>query len=264
MATRDRIIAATVTALCLASAIAASPLPPADSGSSLTVRPSDVSVGLFHHGARLEVEATVPAGDEIAIICSGGQGEVSLTTKGKALGLFWLNTGEVTLAHVPALYQVNTERSLCELARPAVRQELGVGYDAIEANVTSDRDADEERRIFDELVKLKEREGLYAEREDSVQHADLGGGLSRVSTTCWLPARTPFGSYQVDLYGFNDGDGTRLGSAQVAIRPVGLVAFTSVLAARHGLLYGILAVGVAIVMGLLTGVVFGRGGGKAH
>jgi uncharacterized protein (TIGR02186 family) len=264
MPARAWLLTVALTVVDLASAGAAAPPAAAGPAAPLAVHPADVPVGVFHNGTRLDVEATVPSSDEVAIVCAGHDGEVKLTTKGKALGLLWINTGEVTLDHVPALYEVNTEHTLCELARPAVRQDLGVGYDTVEARIASDRDESEELRVFHEFVKLKEREGLYAEREDSVQRADLGDGLARVSTTFWLPARTPFGSYQVALYGFKDGVGSKLGSVAVTVRPVGLVAFMSSLATHHGLLFGLLAVGVAIAMGLLTGVVFGRGSSKGH
>lgn len=264
MAFRAPSIGAALALVAVVTAGADQPPPAADTASTLAIHPVDLPVGVLYNGARLDVEATVPAGDAIAVVCTGEDGEVTLTKRGKALGILWINTGEATLDHVPAVYEVNTEQSLCELARPEVRQDLGVGYDALEERVVSDQDAREERSVFEEFVKLKEREGLYAEREHSVQLTDVGDGLARISTTFWLPARAPFGSYQVALFGFKDGVGSRLASAAVTVRPVGLVAFMSNLSREHGLLFGLLAVGVAIAMGLITGVVFGRGPAKAH
>ncbi len=260
---RGRVLLA-VTALVLLSLPVAAQEPPGGPAASLELEPTAIPVDVFHNGARLRVQGEVPVGYEIAVVCRGVDDTVELTKKGKLLGLLWMNVGEATLEHVPALYQVNTVHSLKEIAPPDVRRALGVGYDALEARVTSDQEAGEQSRLFGELIKLKEREGLFATREHAVQRTDHGAGQAAIATTFTIPARAPFGSYEVVLFGFRDGVGRKLATAQVGVHPVGLVAFMSSLARNHGLAFGLLAVGVAIAMGLLTGVIFGRGSKKVH
>lgn len=263
MRTRSLLVAAPLALLPLL-ATAQEPADAVAAASAVELQPADIPVGVFHDGARLRVEAQVPSSYQVVVICRGADGKVELNKKGKTLGVLWMKVGEAVLEHVPALYQVNTVHSLDELAPAEERRSLGVGYEALEERLASDQEEQETRRVFRELVKLKEREGLYAEREHAVRLTGRGGGLAHLETSFELPARAPFGSYEVTIFGFREGAGVQLGTAAVTVRPVGLVAFMSSLAEQHGLLFGLLAVGVAIFMGLITGVIFGRGAKKVH
>jgi hypothetical protein len=113
-------------------------------------------------------------------------------------------------------------------------------------------------------VKLKEKEGLYSTGMDGIRIEPGGGGTARVLCDLYLPARAPAGDYQVQLVGFESGAGRRLGSAALHIRRAGIAALIFTLAHRHGFLYGGLAVSVALVVGLSTGLVFGRGARHGH
>ena len=55
-----------------------------------------------------------------------------------------------------------------------------------------------------------------------------------------------------------------LQSRRFDLQMVGATKFISFLAINHGLIYGVLAVFIALVIGLLTGMVFGLGSRRGH
>jgi uncharacterized protein (TIGR02186 family) len=232
----------------------------------LTLEPSEVRAGMFFDGATVQVSALVPEGLGVAVSCVGPQGSVVLNRKGKALGLIWMNVGEVEIDGAPALYLLHTSGELGGLSTASSLASLGVGYAALEhrATIRGGPGDGEEGHLFREFVSLKESDGLYSTSEGSVESEPGTEGMVRVWTEFRLPAKTPPGEYQILAHGFAGEDGTLLGNAPLRVVQVGMAASIQNLATEHGLWYGILAVVVAIVVGLLTGVLFGLGSKKAH
>jgi len=68
----------------------------------------------------------------------------------------------------------------------------------------------------------------------------------------------------VELFGYHEGMGELLATGKVAVRSAGLANLIASMAQRHGLLYGILSVIVAIGAGFITGVAFSKASKKAH
>ena len=229
----------------------------------LIIEPDHIQVGFFYGGKNISVRADVPAGYHVLVIVKGKAQKLELKKKGKVLGFLWMNVGEVVYDDVPGLYILRSSSKLADLAPANVLQQMGIGYDALKANTVKDPD-DEAGRLFSELIKLKEGEAMYTTVEGGVRHAPMPGGREQIVTEFLLPPKAPVGEYLVELYGFQYGSGTLLGSGGITLERDHLMQFITSMAGHHGLLYGCLAVMIAIVAGLLTGVVFGRGKGRAH
>lgn len=223
----------------------------------LEIDPTRVDVGTFYNGVTVSVKGAIPAGYDAAVICVGKAGTVELKKKGRVLGILWMNVGEVVFESVPSVYVLSTSRSLAELASPPTLEDLRVGYGALESRATRFLEDGDQHGSFRELLKLKESERLYSYDEGGVRLGPEEGGAVPVSAQCFLPAKAPSEEYEVRLLVFKDGQGELLHVARLQVTPVGATAFISSLAERHGLLYGVLAVLFALVVGLFTGFVFG-------
>jgi uncharacterized protein (TIGR02186 family) len=235
---------------------------PASAGSpraAIQVEPGQVDVNLFFNGATVKVSGTVPGGRQVVVVCRGKGQKLELKKKGKVWGVLWMNTSELSYDDLPALYLASSSAPLTKLASPETLRRLGVGYNALAARATPGAPRDN----FSELTKLKHEEGMFAQREGVVKLRPGPGGALQVEAECRIPARAPIGTYRAEIFGFKDGEGELLASGSFGLKKVGLARFITSLAETRGLLYGIFAVGVAIVMGLLTGLVFGLKG-KAH
>lgn len=240
------------------------PAPEVGGAATLQVVPSTVAVHTFFNGATLRIEGVAPAADDLALVLSGPRGNVELKRKGKVWGVLWMNVGEVSFQDVPSVYMLASSRAVSDLATYDVRTRLGLGADALGAHCARTCAEQEGERLFAELVKLKQHEGLYGAAQEALLTTPGEGGRKRYSATFLLPARIPVGTYSVVLWGFRDGAGTVLAQGEVNVASVGVIHDIAALARSHGLLYGILAVIIALVTGLITGVVFGLGSKKGH
>jgi hypothetical protein len=243
---------AAAAALALAAtttALAAEPPGGAVPRAALEVAPRDIQVGTFYRGTRVHVEGVAPAGYRLALVCLGAEKKVELKRKGKVAQVLWMSVGDVSFEHVPSLYL-----SAYEPGEGAARAEPAAKYDHIEAQILpAGVDADT-RRLFRELVKLKEEEQLYSSAPPRLERG--AAGSRRIAADFWMPASAPAGTYEVRLLGERDGASEVLAADRLITRRAGLVSLVASAAEEHGLVYGILAVLVAIAAGFLTGVVF--------
>lgn len=270
VATRDRrafpMVFSLVTAT-LALVATASVSPPPASGETLLVDPPVVIARLFYHGQSVRVSGAVPPGHELAIVISdGARDPIELKIKGRIWGVLWANVGEMTLDSVPSLYLAATSTDLSKLGNAAVLDRLAVGYGALQSRsrVSPAGAADEERRLFMEFIKLKEREKLYAIDEGGVRLQPDGAGGLRFSADFFFPPDVPPERFDVRLLIFAEGGGSLLDRADILVTQAGLVAWISSLAQERGLVYGLLSVMVALAAGLLTGFVFDLGSKGGH
>jgi hypothetical protein len=229
----------------------------------LNIEPDHIQVGFFYGGQKISVRANVPAGDYVLLKVKGATRKLDLKKKGKVFGFLWMNVGEVVYEDVPGLYIIRSSYKLTDLAPANVLQQLEIGYDALKAKIVKAPDG-EAGMLFGDLIKLKEGEGMFNIVEGGIRHAPMPGGREQIATEFLLTPKAPVGEYLVELYGFKDGSGTLLGSGSITLEQDHMIRFITSMVGNHSLLYGCLAVMVAIVAGLLTGVIFGLGKGKAH
>ena len=225
--------------------------------ASLKVDPIEIGVNMFFSGETVHVEGTIPAGYEAAVLCSGEEGSVELKRKGKVLGFLWMSIGDVVFDNVPSFYVLNTSIPLADLAPAPVLEKLRLGYPALESTVVRLPKQAKFVGDFREFLKLKEGENLYSYDERGAKLAPGPGGAMQLSAECLLPTKAPWGEYEVRLFGFKAGMGELLRAERLHVAPVGVAARISALARDHGLLYGILAVVIALGVGLMTGFAFG-------
>ena len=255
MGARTARIVVGLIAVCLLPGLAA---PAPDSPGPLLVEPARVEVGLSFNGATLTVSARIPDGYEAAVRLSSGVERLELKQKGRVGGVLWMSVGDVVYEEAPVVYQLLTTAPLATLAPAAVLDEWKLGYATV--IVSADEIA---AGMFLDLITLKERGGLYVTREGGL-HVTRDDEGARVEGQFVLPASVRPGDYTLDLIGFSAGRPSRLGSTTVVVERVGTVRLMWSLAMTHGLFYGTTAVVIALVAGLLTGLLFRSKRNGAH
>lgn len=197
------------------------------------------------------------AGDEddfqLAIVVEGPPQDITTRRKGRFLGV-WVNREAERFQNVPSFYAVASTADIGEIAHRNVLDEYSIGLNHINLAVSgvsnvalSDRD--DFRRAF---VRLREETGLYSERETSIEF--LTDTMFR--TKIPLPANIPVGDYTVKSYLFNQGELVSETQQILAVAKIGFEQVTFELAQNYPLVYGVLAVILAIFTGWLAGVIF--------
>jgi uncharacterized protein (TIGR02186 family) len=230
-------------------------LPPAMSGAvegDLLLNPTSISIGSFFQGAELQVSAVIPGNSEAVIEVRGPHREEHLVRKGRRWGM-WMNAGDLTISDIPSLYFYAVTNPVLTTMPSAPW-----GFAALErqSQITGAVQPEGEPFFFRQFLALKESEGMYISEPGSIA-TELGPeGTRRLMKVFWLPARVPPGVYQVSVRVVQDGGIVVTKQQELQIAKVGLPSLVWTLAHEQAVLYGIVAVIIALVTGFLMGFFF--------
>ncbi|MCL4501919.1 MAG: TIGR02186 family protein [Deltaproteobacteria bacterium] len=225
----------------------------------LQVKPNLVEIGAWFRGQTVTATAMLPKGAEIVIEVMGQAADEHLMRKGRR-GALWMNVGEIDFQHAPSLYMVmSTNPKLLSAAPP----EAPWGFAALKRRATmsgmvTDQEKDE---FFEQFIKLKESEDLYASSKEPIKKSRAVGDLTPIEAKFRLPTNVKPGAYEVCLSVVQDGQVIAKNCQEIQVKMVGFPAMLSSLAYEHGATYGILAVIIAIITGFAMGFLFKGGGG---
>jgi len=254
-------IATSATALLLVSLWFWDASPVSAAALSLQVMPNTLPITESFRGAPLSISADITAGANAVVELKGDAHEAHLLRKGRRGGL-WMNVGEVEVHGAPSLY-------LAMSTDPEILASQGNqgrwGYPALQKKVEFSGVLPKggAALLFEQLVKLKEDEGLYGVFPGSLKKSIGSGGRAKVEGQFMLPSNLPPGKYRVTLSVVNSGSVLDKQSAELTVRMAGLTAIMASLAHEHALLYGVLSVVIAVLTGFIMGFVF-KGKGGAH
>jgi hypothetical protein len=235
-------------------------------GSYIDCSSNLIQVTAFFHGTWVKIHGRGPSGSRVFVEVVGEDEKEILMKKGRR-GPLWMNVAEVRIEGVPNLYLLlgHSETFLGTLSNKMdFRNGKNSGYGRLLQRVRisgSHVDEAEKAKLFEEFVNLKESESLYGILPNAIQVEPRRDG-DYFQGRFWLPPRVYPGDYEVRPLLVIGNEILQGPSAKIKVVRVGLPAILSSLALRQPVLYGILAVAVAMATGLLMGVVFRRRGGK--
>ncbi|MDP8916558.1 MAG: TIGR02186 family protein [Pseudomonadota bacterium] len=244
------------------------PTPPAISAA---LTDTSIQVTSSFRGARIVLYGAVfdplRAPHDVVVVVRGPEEPVRIVRKLRVAGL-WLNTPPATFRGAPGYYMAASTRPLAQIAGFAVRRRLRLGVENVfleEEQARSEtrygvpgvlvsplgQDYYDYRRA---VVRLKQREGLYAADSDAVRWVDQN--LFRADVA--LPAAAPTGRYEADIHLFRDGRQVALRTRTLTVEKVGVERVLYVFAHERPWTYGVVSVLFAIAAGWLASVVFRR------
>ncbi|WP_299479710.1 TIGR02186 family protein [uncultured Roseibium sp.] len=208
---------------------------------------------IFGQASDIDRRTSEPDDFQLAIVVEGPPQDITTRRKGRFLGV-WVNREAERFQNVPSFYAVASTADIGQIAHRTILDEYSIGLHHINLAVSgvsnvplSDRD--DFRRAF---IRLRQQMGLYSEREASIEF--LTDTMFR--TTIPLPANIPVGDYRVKSFLFNQGELISETEQTLAVAKIGFEQVTFELAQNYPLVYGVLAVVLAIFTGWLAGVIF--------
>jgi uncharacterized protein (TIGR02186 family) len=195
--------------------------------------------------------ATDGPGDVIAIV-RGPEQDVVVRQKRHLAGI-WINAHEVAFASVPSYYAVFGNRALDQIAPSGMRalHQIGINTVRLEPRDAT-RPAGEIATFRAALLNEEQHQGLYTEHPDSVSF--LGDRLFRANIS--FPANVPTGTYFVEVLLVRDGNVISGQTTPLVVSEIGLNADLNEFALRNALLYGLIAVAGAALLGWLASLPF--------
>ncbi len=242
---------------------------PVDSMVSVKAKhePNLIVIGTFFNGTQLTVSGKVAIENEVVVIIKGKQEELTLKKKGKALGLLWMNMGDVHFKNVPNLYILYSSKGLTELTASDAKtwEQLGIGFEYLKKEMEIEAPQGKRNDLAQEFLKLKQNHGLYASHPGEISFGQKSGTEKSFKATVRIPPRISPDEYQVQVMEIHNGIIVGNFMDQLKVEEQGVPAMISSMAFNHSLLYGFLAVLIAIAAGLVMDFFFGTGkGGGAH
>ncbi|WP_409360868.1 TIGR02186 family protein [Bartonella heixiaziensis] len=187
---------------------------------------------------------------DIVVSLEGQARSMVMREKKRNAGV-WINADSLIFKNVPLFYSMVTTREIEDITSAEGYKRLGLGLSYLLLQ-TDEQDQAKIQVFRDELIKLQKAKRLYNEEIGGVR---FGSG-TLFTAHFRLPANIPVGHYQVRAYLFRDGQ--FIDSTTTTLEIVKAhIAYTIFHAAhRNSLLYGFVAVLVAISTGFLCRLIF--------
>ena len=193
-------------------------------------------------GAVKRITPPPPGALRVAITVEGPRQAVTVRRKSRVAGI-WVNTNSAEITEAPSFYAVATSApweqvlSPQEDARWRISVEEAVGHAGAEETA---------RPAFAEaLVRVREEAGLYLTLPETVRLKES----TLFSTSVRLPANLVEGNYRVRIFLTRDGRVVDSYLAHIGVQRAGLERWLYRLSLERPLIYGLLAIAIAILAG---------------
>ncbi len=212
-----------------------------------------IAITTAFSGAQVVLFGASEPGSDVVVVVKGPARDHSVQRKDRIAGI-WMNAAEVVFEDVPVFYAIATNRPMEDIADPDVRRGLDLGLDVLNLRPVAGTSLDKgELASFRQaLIRNKQEVELYAREVGAVRF--LGDTL--FSTRIDFPNNIPPGSYDVEVLEIRDGQVVAAQSSVIAISKLGLEANLFEFAKGQPAMYGVVAILIAVVSGLLAGWVF--------
>jgi uncharacterized protein (TIGR02186 family) len=243
-----------VAALMCAGSAGAEQLTIALSTSEVKISSNFTGTNITVFGVIQRDAATVSrtTGYQVVTLMLGPPETVVARRKDRILGI-WINSASATFLQAPSFYAMNASAPIEQISSEATLRRLGLGF----ANVTFINEGAQfspgVREFREAFLRLKQQNGLFYE-EGGIDF--FGDSVFRA--TVRIPANVPVGRYTVLVYLFADNALLARADDRIDISKTGFEQFMFAFAGSQSLLYGVVCVALAVLIGWLGGVIFRR------
>jgi uncharacterized protein (TIGR02186 family) len=192
---------------------------------------------------------------DVIVVLDGMAQPLLVRRKSNVAGL-WVNTDAVGFESAPSYYAIVSTRPIEEIADTALLEKHAIGLEQVRlapaAKSVIDTQPAELKSFKDAVIRLKQKDGLYLKEDYAVIF--IGRGLFRSSLE--LPANVPVGPLTARVYLFREGELLSTFQSRVRLEREGIELWLYRFAMRQPVLYGLMAVIVAIAAGLIASTAF--------
>lgn len=227
----------------------------AEDVAKLDVINKTIDIGTFYNGTTLKASGYIPEGSEAVLRFTGKPSELQMKEKGKAMGLLWMNLNSIVFRNVPEVFLVSSSGAFSGSAENSGTMNK-IGLSSLKDSIGVEAEKTDKVLAISELLKLKQQEGLYRETSGNISYTAAKGGQKPFYAEIQVPSRLVPGEYTLELSAVRDGQIISSASQPVSASFSGFPRLMSSIAFGNPLLYGILATVIAILSGLVIGMVF--------
>jgi uncharacterized protein (TIGR02186 family) len=191
---------------------------------------------------------------DVVVVVRGPDMPVTVRRKERLAGI-WVNRTAVTFVNVPSYYFVASSRPLHSVTTEWALRRNGVGVNNLDLLPRTRPEAADVDDFRAAVLRTQREEGLI----DEAPHGVTFRSDTLFRTEIDFPARVPVGQYRVEVHLLRNGLFVDAQSLPLFVNKTGLERTIFELAQRRPLLYGFLAVIIALCAGWLASLPFRRG-----
>lgn len=188
---------------------------------------------------------------DVVVVVRSDRPSLATVRKKELMGPIWVNREARQFVGVPSYYFVASNRPLSQIAHPDILKQFEIGLANI-AMGPAPGAIGGPANFRAALLKSREAAELYGQHDGGVTF--MSASLFR--TTATLPPNVPAGNLRVSVYAFRNGQVVSSNSMMLFIDKTGIERSLSDMARHWPFLYGISAVLLSVLAGLLASTVF--------
>jgi hypothetical protein len=239
-------------ALCLVAASSAL----AQDSAQMSAEPRNIDIGALYNGTSLTATGSIPADSEAVIRFIGASCDLHMKERGRVGGIIWMGLDSLTFKGAPGVCLISSAVDLDRLAAAGDASVRPLKLSGLKDSVRIEANGGEHKGAFEEFLKLKQKEGLYKEILGNIRYGAVSDGQKTFHAVIPVPSRLFPGSYVLELVAVRNGEVIARVNQPVTVKLAGFPALLARLAFGFPALYGVLATIIALITGLVIGVVF--------
>ncbi|MBX2806066.1 MAG: TIGR02186 family protein [Hyphomicrobiales bacterium] len=186
---------------------------------------------------------------DIVVVVRGPSEKVITRRKENYFGI-WANGESRSFEKIPSFYGVLSTSPLEDITNAAALRRLYIEFDP----TPFEREPPTPDPFEEALIRLKTQQGLYVKNPEGVEF--LSKSLFRASLE--LPTSVAQGYYSIRIYLFHDGELLSWDKSIVEVKKAGIERILYTMAFDDPYAYGLLAVAIAALSGMVGWTIFGR------
>ncbi|HQU66950.1 MAG TPA: TIGR02186 family protein [Albidovulum sp.] len=188
---------------------------------------------------------------DVIITVEGPSEPVVVRRKSRSMGI-WINTSGVEIDRAPSFYAVATSRPLADILSQTEDLRRRISTRQMIRSVGAPTEITDSAAFTEALIRLRERDALYVLKENTVElKAD-----TLFSTDFDLPADLIEGDYRTRIFLLRDKKLVASEETSIDVRKVGLERWLFDLSRQQPVIYGLLAIVLALVAGWAASAAF--------
>ncbi len=215
----------------------------------------EVELTASFDGAELLLFGIHNPGTDVIIVVRGPGLDTPVRRKERVAGI-WVNSDEITFKNVPTFYSSASTLPPNEILPAKTLKQYEIGVENLNLEIENSTVSKDEIKLFsDGLIRNMASVDLYG--SDVSKIIKVGRQLFR--TNLWFPSNVSVGDYVVTTHLVKDGNIINTKDTNIVVHKVGIEAGIYNFAHDYALLYGILAVIIAVAAGWTANAMFRKG-----
>ena len=214
------------------------------SQSSVSITTNFAGSDILIFGA-IKRETAIPDEElEVIMTVAGPSAPLTVRRKDRRLGI-WVNTEAVQIDSAPSFYAVAATGKLTEVLSQTEDLRHRISIPLAIRSVGAPDAVGDAQRFTEALIRINSANGLYEQLDDSVDLQEQTLFRSSIS----LPANLTEGAYRTRIFLTRGGEVIAKYETSIDVRKVGLERYLYTMANRQPLLYGLIALVLAVAAG---------------